>query len=374
MEKIPVIEIRGVSKYFDAQNPALNNVSLDIYNGEFLTILGPSGCGKTTLLRLIGGFEQLSHGEILMDNKIIHDLPANKRKINTVFQGYALFPHMSVFENVAFGLRMSSVALSEQKQRVKEVLEIVGMEGFSARYPHQLSGGQQQRVALARAVINRPRVLLLDEPFSALDAKLRKKMQQELKQLRRKLGITFIFVTHDQKEAFSMSDRVVIMNHGNIEQIGAPIEIYEEPANLYVATFVGETNIFEGIITETDHPRYVAIVEGQRCGLESKREIFKVDDKVKILLRPEDLYVVRKPEDDSDLWLKGVVEESIYQGSTYDLEIHLDCGTTVLCTEFFNEDADEMSFQKGETVYISWFDGWEVVLPFASDQFVEENK
>src|SRR5579871_1963504 len=242
-----VVELRGVYKSI-YDHEILHDINLTVHEGEFLTLLGPSGCGKTTLLRLISGFENPTQGSIFIDNKDVSGLPPHLRHVHTVFQSYALFPHMTVFENIAFGLRCQKVPSAEIKTRISDVLKMVKLEKYAERKPSQLSGGQQQRVAIARAAVNRPRVLLLDEPLSSLDYRLRKTMQIELKQLQRKLGITFIFVTHDQEEALSMSDRVVVMHEGCIEQVGTPRQVYEEPQNLTVAKFIGEANIFDGEI------------------------------------------------------------------------------------------------------------------------------
>jgi spermidine/putrescine transport system ATP-binding protein len=244
-----VVELQQVSKDYGGHT-ALVDISLTVTDGEFLSLLGPSGCGKTTLLRLIGGFEQCTSGTLLLDGNAVDRVPPEKRAVNTVFQNYALFPHMTVFDNVAFGLRMAKKPAGDIAVAVTQVLELVQLTGMEQRKPSELSGGQQQRVAIARAIVNRPRVLLLDEPLSALDHRLRKQMQKELKQLQRTLGITFIFVTHDQDEAFAMSDRVVVMQDGHIEQVGTPMEIYEEPVNLYVARFVGDINVLKGVIQE----------------------------------------------------------------------------------------------------------------------------
>ncbi|MEF2144472.1 MAG: spermidine/putrescine ABC transporter ATP-binding protein PotA [Desulfovibrionaceae bacterium] len=363
----PVIRLEHVSKQFEGET-VLDDVSLDIRNGEFLTILGPSGCGKTTLLRIIAGFESPTTGRLFIDEQAMENVPPDRRKVNTVFQSYALFPHMNVFDNVAFGLRMAKTPDSEIAPRIRTVLRMVGLEGMAARKPGSLSGGQQQRVAIARAVVNRPLVLLLDEPLSALDYKMRTQMRRELKQLRRELGITFVFVTHDQEEAFAMSDRVVVMNQGRVEQVGAPSEVYEKPVNFFVARFVGETNIFEGVAGLSDGETLHALVEGRRCDLASDRG-FKPGDRIKVLLRPEDLLVERiPPEDDDKLWLPGVITETVYKGSTWDMMVRLESGNMVLITEFFDEDADKVSFQAGESVYVSWFDGWEVVLPHEGNE------
>jgi spermidine/putrescine transport system ATP-binding protein len=242
-----VVALTGVHKAFAGQ-PALIDFTLQVAEGEFLTLLGASGCGKTTALRLIGGFEQADHGSILLDGHDMRGVPPEARPVNTVFQSYALFPHLNIFDNVAFGLRMAGVNGADIRLAVAQALDLVRLSGMERRKPSELSGGQQQRVAIARAIVNKPRILLLDEPLSALDYRLRKQMQKELRQLQRNLGIAFILVTHDQEEAFAMSDRVVVMRDGSIEQIGSPRQIYEEPVNLHVARFVGEINILDGSV------------------------------------------------------------------------------------------------------------------------------
>ena len=256
-----VIELLNVSKSFDG-DVAIDDISLTVADGEFLTLLGPSGCGKTTVLRLIGGFEEQDSGELRIDGKAVAGLAPELRPVNTVFQSYALFPHMDVYDNVAFGLRIAGMTETDIAREVPKALKLVRLENRPHRMPSELSGGQQQRVAIARAIVNKPRVLLLDEPLSALDYRLRKEMQRELKELQRTLGITFILVTHDQEEAFTMSDRVVVMNEGRVEQVGSPKDIYEDPANLYVARFVGEINVLDGVITGKNCSNYSAKVEG----------------------------------------------------------------------------------------------------------------
>ncbi len=367
----PVVRVHDVTKTYDGQ-PALRGVSLDVHRGEFLTILGPSGCGKTTILRLVAGFESATSGFISIDGQDVTGLPPERRNVNTVFQSYALFPHMNVFENVAFGLRMKKRPTAEIRREVGEALRLVQLDGFESRMVSNLSGGQQQRVAIARAIINRPLVLLLDEPLSALDYRLRKQMQLDLKHLQRKLGITFVLVTHDQEEAFSMSDRVVVMNNGHIEQIGAPSSIYEEPRNLYVARFVGEINILNAEVVEQDGDRARVQAQGLDVFMRTKHA-FAARDKVHILLRPEDLRVetlkdlAEDPElEDSfarDRSLVGTVEETIYKGATYDVAVRLDNGTQIMATEFFNEDDEAVYFRAGDRVAVSWVEGWEVVLP-----------
>ena len=246
MTKNVFVQLLNICKSFDQDEAVIKNLDLDIRQGEFLTLLGPSGCGKTTTLRMIAGFELPTSGEIVIDGENITDKPPYKRCVNTVFQNYALFPHMNIYDNIAFGLKMKKMPKSKIKDKINEMLKMVQLEGYENRMPSQLSGGQMQRVAIARAVVNSPKVLLLDEPLGALDLKLRKQMQLELKHLQKILGITFVFVTHDQEEALTMSDRIVVMNNGIIEQIGTPEELYEHPKTKFVADFLGETNILEG--------------------------------------------------------------------------------------------------------------------------------
>jgi len=359
----PIIRLRNLAMRFD-DTDILEDINLDIRNGEFLTLLGPSGCGKTTILRLIAGFETPTAGQVIIDGKAVNDLPANQRRVNTVFQSYALFPHMNVYDNLAFGLRMSGTPKAEIDKRVREALEMVDLKNMAGRMPARLSGGQQQRVAIARAVINKPLALLLDEPLSALDAKLRKRMQVQLKELCRELGITFVFVTHDQEEAFAMSDRVVVMNEGRIQQTGKPEEVYEEPVNLYVAKFVGETCILDGVAGFKDRETLHAMVEGSPCKLVTGRD-FEADSPIRVVLRPEDIVVEATPPEghEDQLWLPGTVRDTVYKGSTWDMIVDLDCGKEVLVTEFFNEDDDRIWQKPGDKVVVSWFKGWEVVLP-----------
>jgi spermidine/putrescine transport system ATP-binding protein len=343
----------------------LHNINLDVHEGEFLTLLGPSGCGKTTLLRLISGFEEPTSGSIFIDNKDVNGLPPHQRHVHTVFQSYALFPHMTVFDNVAFGLRCQKVPGDEIKTRVMDALNMVKLAKYAERKPTQLSGGQQQRVAIARAVVNRPRVLLLDEPLSSLDYRLRKTMQLELKQLQRQLGIAFIFVTHDQEEALSMSDRVVVMHEGIIEQIGTPRQVYEEPSNLNVAQFIGEANIFEGeVLTINDGKQVTIKLLEQTRPIKTARAL-TVGEKVNVLIRPEDVRVWGQSEvtDTTDMFA-GTVEEVIYKGTTVDLMVRLSNNKMIAATEFFDEDDDRLEYKMGEPVWVNWTPGWEVILPY----------
>lgn len=357
-----IIEVKNVSKQF-SDHQVLHNVSLEVRNGEFLTLLGPSGCGKTTLLRLLSGFESPSNGTIFIDGRDVAGIPPHLRHVNTVFQSYALFPHMNVFDNVAFGLRCKHISRDEIQQRVAEALRMVKLDAFGHRKPHQLSGGQQQRVAIARAVVNKPLVLLLDEPLSSLDYRLRKAMQIELKQLQNQLGITFIFVTHDQEEALSMSDRVVVMQEGEIEQIGTPREVYEEPRNLHVAQFVGEANIFDTKIISADSKSLQVEIEGKQFTLKNRKQ-YTENQTLYTIIRPEDLQVWSPAEvtDTSDMF-PATVEQVIYKGLTVDLMLRLLSGKKVAATQFFNEDDEKLDYSPGETVWVSWIPGWEVILP-----------
>lgn len=360
-----IIELKGVSKNF-GNYQALHETNISIKNGEFITLLGPSGCGKTTLLRLISGFEKPDTGRIFIGGRDVTDLPPEKRHLNMVFQSYALFPHMTVQENVAFGLRCKKVTESEIQQRVLDILRTVKLDQLAERKPHQLSGGQQQRVAIARAVINEPIVLLLDEPLSALDYNLRKNMQIELKQLQRRLGITFIFVTHDQEEALSMSDRVAVMNEGFIEQLGTPKDVYEEPSSLYVAEFIGETNIFNTDILEVYDNKLVVEIEGKRLALNNKKD-FMANHRIHVVIRPEDITVWGENEitaEESKNMLPGIVEQVIYKGSTVDLIVRLPSGKKIAAAEFFNEDDEKLDYHTTEKVWIDWIPGWEVILPY----------
>ena len=262
-KKQPIIELKHIKKCYTKDVPVIYDFNLTINEGEFVTFLGPSGCGKTTILRMLAGFETPTSGEILFNGKDISELPPNERKFNTVFQKYALFPHLNIYDNISFGLKEKKVPKNEIKKKVKRVLEIVDLEGFEKRKIDSLSGGQQQRIAIARAIVNEPRILLLDEPLSALDYKMRQEMQIELKNMHKELGITFIFVTHDQEEALMMSDKIVVMSKGQIQQVGTPEEIYNKPQNAFVADFIGESNIFDGM--KNNNPVSIAFFHAELC-------------------------------------------------------------------------------------------------------------
>ncbi len=280
-----VVELKNISKSFDGE-VVLDNISLDIHDNEFMTLLGPSGCGKTTTLRIIGGFEFPDEGDVIFMGDRINDVPSHKRHVNTVFQKYALFPHLNVFENVAFPLRERKLPKKEIKEKVDNMLKMVMLSGFAERRVTSLSGGQQQRVAIARALVNEPKVLLLDEPLGALDLKLRKDMQQELKKIQKNTGITFIFVTHDQEEALSMSDTIVVMSEGKIQQIGSPTDIYNEPVNAFVADFIGESNIIDGVMLEDYRVRFGGHV------FQCLDTGFSKNEPVDVVIRPEDVDIV----------------------------------------------------------------------------------
>ncbi len=308
--KKSVVSLKDINfKY--SNEVILNNISLDIYDKEFVTLLGPSGCGKTTTLRIIAGFETPQEGEVYFDGELVNGVPANRRNVNTVFQKYALFPHLNVFDNVAFGLKLKKLPKKEIEQKVKQMLAVVDLKGYEKRSVQSLSGGQQQRVAIARALVCDPKVVLLDEPLGALDLKLRKDMQIELKQLQQKTQKTFVYVTHDQEEALTMSDRVVVMNNGVIAQVGTPEDVYNEPANAFVADFIGEANIINGIMLEDEKVRLLGV------DLDCVDKGFPKNMPVDVVIRPEDIEVV----DPSQAKLVGVVEDVIFKGVHFEMSV-----------------------------------------------------
>lgn len=303
-----IISLKDAIVEFDGEQ-ILKNINLDIIDKQFVTLLGPSGCGKTTTLRIIGGFQQMKSGSLYFNNKDITKLPPHKRQVNTVFQKYALFPHLNIYDNIAFGLKLKKLSDKEIKSRVQETLELVNLIGFEKRSIHSLSGGQQQRVAIARALVNRPKVLLLDEPLGALDLKLRKEMQIELKNIQQELEITFIYVTHDQEEALTMSDTVVVMNNGVIQQIGTPVDIYNEPKNAFVADFIGDSNIIDGIM------RKDFLVDFAGNSFTCVDSGFEKDELVDVVIRPEDIKIVPQIKGA----ITGVVESVIFKGVHYEM-------------------------------------------------------
>ena len=342
MEKL--IEFRNIVKIFDGQM-VLKGINLDIYQNEFVTLLGPSGCGKTTLLRILGGFLEQDEGSVIFSGEEITKIPAYKRPINTVFQRYALFPHLNVYDNVAFGLRIKKMDENLIAPKVNRMLELVGLDGFQKKDVTLLSGGQQQRVAIARALVNEPDVLLLDEPLSALDAKLRKEMQHELKRIQQEVGITFIFVTHDQEEALTMSDKIVVMKDGTIMQIGTPTEIYNEPANKYVANFIGESNIIDGTMISDynvrfDDKTFKCVDHG-----------FKNNEPVDVVIRPEDINIVRKNTGK----LNGQVISILFKGVHYEVIVETKKGASKKITLHVLEDKDVVNEQANEKMHATDF-------------------
>lgn len=359
----PLIEITNLVKCYDEQI-VLNGIHLTVENGEFLTLLGPSGCGKTTLLRLISGFDQPDQGTISINGTCINQLPPQQRNVHTVFQSYALFPHLNVFNNVAFALRCQKIPETQMNERVAEALRLVQLSHLLHRPISQLSGGQQQRVAIARAIVNRPQVLLLDEPLSSLDYQLRKSMQYELKQLQKKLGMTFIFVTHDQEEALSMSDRIVVFNEGRIEQTGTPREVYETPQNIFVAKFIGEANIFDATVLSQDGQQLTVTIEDTTLSCISK-QTHGSRDNLYLIIRPEDIRVWSQAEvDDTEGMIEGKIVDIVYKGSTVDLKVQLPSGKIINASEFFDEDDEELEYSLDESVWVHWLPGWEVLLPY----------
>lgn len=322
-----IIELRNMSKKFDGEL-ILNNINLTVMENEFITLLGPSGCGKTTLLRIIGGFLNSTEGQLLFEGEDISNLPPYKREVNTVFQKYALFPHMNVYDNIAFGLKIKKEAKDIVEQKVNRMLKLVGLEEYGKRNITEMSGGQQQRVAIARALVNEPKVLLLDEPLGALDLKLRKEMQRELKKIQKEVGITFIYVTHDQEEALTMSDKIVVMKKGEIQQIGSPIDIYNEPKNKYVAKFIGESNIIDGIMLKD----YEVMFEDKK--FKCVDHGFDENEKVDVVIRPEDLDIVKKENGK----LKGIVKSVLFKGVHYEIVVETKSGTSITVKMHVSED------------------------------------
>jgi spermidine/putrescine transport system ATP-binding protein len=353
--KETAVEFVGVTKRF-GEVVAVNEVSLTIEDGEFFSLLGPSGCGKTTSLRMIAGLETVTEGEILLHGETVKEMPAFRRPVNTVFQNYALFPHLSVERNVSFGLEMRKVPKDEIKPQVAAALEMVRMTDMGKRRPNQLSGGQQQRIALARALVNRPEVLLLDEPLGALDLKLRKAMQLELKQLQEQVGITFIYVTHDQEEALTMSDRIAVMDGGKVLQLGSPEEIYERPRTRFVADFIGETNILEGTAEAINGESIDVSLEGQAMVKAHCNAPVKIGQAVGVIIRPEQFSL------GENSMLTGRVEEMIYIGTDTRYIIRLTDKTSVTVREQNLDRSRARLYQKGDEVGLKWNPAQALVL------------
>lgn len=341
----PIISMMNVEKAYGT-NHVVKNMNMTVYEGEFLTLLGPSGCGKTTTLRMIAGFETATSGIISIENERVDEREPYERDVNTVFQNYALFPFLTVYDNIAFGLNLKKVPKKEVRERVKEMLSLVQLEGFEKRKPAQLSGGQKQRVAIARALINRPRVLLLDEPLGALDLKLRKQMQVELKRLQRKLGITFVYVTHDQEEALTMSDRIAVMNGGVLEQIDTPDNIYEHPKTKFVASFIGESNVLEGVVDDVQETDCSVAVEAGKVRVKS--EDLTKGERIFISVRPENVKYSTQPVPDFNLPV--MVKEFIYVGQTYKTIVTLSTGEELKIVRF----QKDRTIKEGDILYLYW--------------------
>lgn len=339
-----ILELKGIKKAFGGV-PVLNGIDLSVKPGEFITLLGSSGCGKTTTLRIISGLETPDSGTVLLEGADVTGTEPDKRGVHTVFQNYALFPHMTVEANIGYSLKIRGVKKTEIKSRVREMLELVQLEGFGGRMPGELSGGQRQRVAIARSVIDSPKVLLLDEPLGALDLKLRKEMQQELKYIQQEVGITFIFVTHDQEEALTMSDKIVVMNAGEIQQIGTPTEIYRYPVNEFVANFIGETNIIDGVMQGDD------LVTFEDKKFPCRARGFNKNEKVDVVIRPEHLDIVPRAEG----MLKGVVKSQLFKGMHYDTVVETRVGTTITVKMQVSQDRPVLNADAGEKISASAF-------------------
>jgi spermidine/putrescine transport system ATP-binding protein len=350
-QRVLDVELRQVSKYFDGE-AAIRNINLEIRQGEFFSILGPSGCGKTTTLRLVAGFEQPSKGNIYIQGQDMNRIPAHRRSVNTVFQSYALFNHMTVKDNIAFGLKIKRMGRSPMQQRVADALRLVKMEGFANRYPQQLSGGQKQRVALARALVNHPAVMLLDEPLGALDLKLRKQMQVELSNLHRQLGITFVMVTHDQEEALSLSDRIAVMKDGDIEQIGTPSEIYDYPRTPFVADFIGDTNLLRGQVDFMDSRSLrIKTVEGTTVLVNHSQDIPRDLKKAVVSVRPEKIHLSKESPREEGNCYSGYVKHIMYLGTHLHCVVQLQTGE---CLTVMQPNRSEYQLESETPVYISW--------------------
>jgi spermidine/putrescine transport system ATP-binding protein len=354
---LPAIELSGVVKEFQARGEvitAVAGIDLDIREGEFFSLLGPSGCGKTTTMRMIAGFEEPTQGVIRLHGQDVTNVPPNKRDVNMVFQSYALFPHMNVYENVAFGLRRKAVAKPEITRRVGEMLDIVDMAGRSERRPRELSGGQQQRVALARALVNNPRALLLDEPLGALDLKLRQAMQVELKRIQREVGITFVYVTHDQGEALTMSDRIAVMNDGSIEHLGTPREIYEHPRTRFVAGFIGTSNLLTGTVTRLDGDHaIIQISQDEQIIVPVQDRAVSEGSRLELTVRPEKIDLTTERPAGEGCALRGTVTEVVYLGTSTNFSVTTSAGADVVVFQQNSASAGNVA-ARGDSVWLSW--------------------
>jgi spermidine/putrescine transport system ATP-binding protein len=354
---VPAIGLDGVAKEFHSRGEtvtAVRGIDLAIRTGEFFSMLGPSGCGKTTTMRMIAGFEEPTRGTVRLDGRDVTAAPPNKRDVNMVFQSYALFPHMSVFENVAFGLRRKSVPRDQITRQVGEMLEIVDLTGREQRRPRELSGGQQQRVALARALVNHPKALLLDEPLGALDLKLRQAMQVELKRIQREVGITFVYVTHDQNEALTMSDRIAVMNDGVIEQLGSPRDIYEHPATRFVAGFIGTSNLLAGSLARvTGGQGVIEVSPDERIIVRAGRSELTVGQEVELTVRPEKIELAAGPGPAGGCALRGTVTEVVYLGTSTSFSVHTTTGADVVVFQQNSASADT-PVGRGDEVWLTW--------------------
>lgn len=359
-----IVSLQHVDKWF-GKNHVVKDLNLEIEQGEFLTLLGPSGCGKTTTLRMIAGFEDATNGKILVQNEPIEDKEPYQRDVNTVFQNYALFPHMSVFDNVAYGPTIRKLPKAEIREQVTEMLRLVQMSGYERRKPDMLSGGQKQRIAIARALINRPRVLLLDEPLGALDLKLRKQMQIELKRLQKLLKITFVYVTHDQEEAMTMSDRIAVMRDGVVLQLGTPREIYEQPNCRFVADFIGESNIFSGRVTAIEGERLE--IQGEAGAFLSTGAGFSVGEKIFVSVRPEYVNLTKSPA--AGFRLPAKIQDFIYTGSVTKTSFHLADGCEYKMSRFESRD----QLEEGEDVFVSWELHHSVPIHLTEEEAAHEN-
>ena len=358
-EKDVIVRIADVDKSFDGER-VVKKLNLDVERGEFLTMLGPSGCGKTTTLRMIAGFEVPTSGQIFLEGEDVDDKKPNERNVNTVFQNYALFPHMNVFDNIAFGLVEKKVKKDEILRRVEEMIRLVQLDGMEKRMPSQMSGGQKQRVAIARALVNRPKVLLLDEPLGALDLKLRKQMQGELKALQRQLGITFIYVTHDQEEALTMSDRIAVMNRGRLEQVGTPEEVYNHPETKFVADFIGESNIIEGYVEDMTEDSIEVTMESGKAVIPETG--YRMEEMVYLCIRPENLKISTEPKE--GFRFRGQVREHIFIGSTNKTMIEMPNGQMLKSVT----PAEDELVPVGTAVNVYWNPGKAVVMRTKEEQ------